>query len=62
MKDLLAATIGDTKMAREFYGIHRAVSGRMLNFDIWNWKGIDHTEKPNGTSGAIDGIQRAGRY
>ncbi len=35
MKDLLAATIGDTKMAREFHGIHRAVSGRMLKFDIY---------------------------
>lgn len=35
MKDLLAATIGDTKMTREFYGIHRALSGSMLKFDIY---------------------------
>lgn len=26
MKELLARTIGDTKLAREFFGIHRAVS------------------------------------
>ena len=35
MKDLLAKTIGDTKLAREFYGIHRAISGRMLKYDIY---------------------------
>ncbi|MFS0689391.1 hypothetical protein AB1K89_09120 [Sporosarcina sp. 179-K 8C2 HS] len=35
MKDLLATTIGDTKLAREFYGIHRAISGRMLKYEIY---------------------------
>ncbi|MCM3744083.1 hypothetical protein M3193_07995 [Sporosarcina luteola] len=35
MKDLLAGTIGDTKTAREFFGIHRAISGPMLKFDIY---------------------------
>ncbi|BAQ11830.1 hypothetical protein OXB_3361 [Bacillus sp. OxB-1] len=35
MKELLAGTIGDTKNAREFYGIHRAVSGRMLKFEVY---------------------------
>jgi hypothetical protein len=35
MKELLSGTIGDTKLAREFYGIHRATSGRMLKYDIY---------------------------
>ncbi|WP_262177393.1 helix-turn-helix domain-containing protein [Saccharococcus sp. Marseille-Q5394] len=35
MQELLASTIGDTKIAREFYGIHRAISGRMLKYDIY---------------------------
>ena len=35
MNDLLAGTIGDTKLAREFYGIHRAISGRMLKYEIY---------------------------
>ncbi|WP_252503524.1 hypothetical protein [Sporosarcina sp. Marseille-Q4943] len=35
MKNLLVTTIGDTKQAREFYGIHRAISGRMLKFGIY---------------------------
>ncbi|WP_262174222.1 hypothetical protein [Saccharococcus sp. Marseille-Q5394] len=35
MKQLLAGTIGDTKIAREFFGIHRAISGRMLKYDIY---------------------------
>ena len=35
MKELLAATIGDTKKTREFFGIHRAVSGRMLKYEIY---------------------------
>ena len=35
MKDLLASTIGDTKLAREFYGIHKAISGRMLKYEIY---------------------------
>lgn len=35
MKELLAGTIGDTKLAREFYGIHRAISGRMLKYEIY---------------------------
>ncbi|MFS0576430.1 hypothetical protein AB1K83_12395 [Sporosarcina sp. 179-K 3D1 HS] len=35
MKDLLAGTIGDTKSAREFYGIHRAISIRMLKYEIY---------------------------
>ena len=35
MKDLLAWTIGDTKLAREFYGIHKAISGRMLKYEIY---------------------------
>lgn len=35
MRDLLDRTIGDTKFAREFFGIHRAVSGRMLKFEIY---------------------------
>ncbi|MDN4605880.1 hypothetical protein [Sporosarcina highlanderae] len=35
MKDFLASTIGDTKLAREFFGIHRAISGRMLKFEIY---------------------------
>ncbi|MCM3709175.1 hypothetical protein [Sporosarcina luteola] len=35
MKDLLAGTIGDTKTAREFFGIHRAISGRMLKYEIY---------------------------
>lgn len=35
MKNLLTMTIGDTKLAREFYGIHRVVSGRMLKYEIY---------------------------
>ena len=35
MKELLAGTIGDTKLAREFFGIHRAISGRMLKYEIY---------------------------
>ncbi|WP_432357012.1 hypothetical protein [Sporosarcina sp. UB5] len=35
MKELLAGTIGDTKLAREFYGIHRAASSRMLKYEIY---------------------------
>ncbi|MFS0688006.1 hypothetical protein AB1K89_01995 [Sporosarcina sp. 179-K 8C2 HS] len=35
MKDLLSSTIRDTKLAREFYGIHRAISGRMLKYEIY---------------------------
>ncbi|MCM3711943.1 hypothetical protein [Sporosarcina luteola] len=35
MKELLASTIGDTKTAREFYGIHLAISGRMLKYEIY---------------------------
>ncbi|MDN4605908.1 helix-turn-helix domain-containing protein [Sporosarcina highlanderae] len=35
MKDFLAGTIGEKKLAREFYGIHRAISGRMLKFEIY---------------------------
>lgn len=35
MKELLAGTIGDNKQAREFYGIHRAISGRMLKYEIY---------------------------
>ncbi|WP_432357003.1 hypothetical protein [Sporosarcina sp. UB5] len=35
MKELLAGTIGDTKLAREFYGIHRATSSRMLKYEIY---------------------------
>lgn len=35
MKDLLAGTIGDSKSAREFYGIHRASSGKMLKYNIY---------------------------
>ena len=35
MKELLASTIGDTKLAREFYGIHKAISGRMLKYEIY---------------------------
>ncbi|MGN7386714.1 helix-turn-helix domain-containing protein [Sporosarcina sp. SAFN-015] len=35
MKDLLATTIGEIKLAREFYGIHRAISGRMLKYEIY---------------------------
>lgn len=35
MKNLLAGTIGDTKIAREFFGIHRAISGRMLKYEIY---------------------------
>ncbi|WP_336823742.1 hypothetical protein [Sporosarcina sp. USHLN248] len=35
MKKLLARTIGNTKIARELFGIHRAISGGMLKFDIY---------------------------
>lgn len=35
MKELLATTIGDTKLAHEFFGIHRAISGRMLKYEIY---------------------------
>ncbi|MFC5604791.1 hypothetical protein [Sporosarcina koreensis] len=35
MKELLANTIRDTKLARDFYGIHRAISGRMLKYEIY---------------------------
>ncbi|WP_339251793.1 hypothetical protein NSQ43_15920 [Sporosarcina sp. FSL W8-0480] len=35
MKNLLAGTIGDSKLAREFFGIHRAISGRMLKYEIY---------------------------
>ncbi|MHC8514281.1 hypothetical protein [Sporosarcina sp. ITBMC105] len=35
MKELLSNTIGDTKLAREFFGIHKSVSTRMLKFDIY---------------------------
>ena len=35
MKNLLAGTIGETKLALEFFGIHRAISGRMLKYDIY---------------------------
>ncbi|WP_252504788.1 hypothetical protein [Sporosarcina sp. Marseille-Q4943] len=35
MKNLLAGTIGDTKKAREFYGIHQSISKRMLKYDIY---------------------------
>lgn len=35
MKELLVNTIGDAKQAREFFGIHRAISTRMLKFDIY---------------------------
>ncbi|GEN84991.1 hypothetical protein SLU01_33030 [Sporosarcina luteola] len=35
MKDLLLATIGETKKAREFYGIHQAISERMLKYEIY---------------------------
>lgn len=28
-------SLGDTKLAREFLGIHRAISGRMLKYDIY---------------------------
>ena len=35
MKNLLTATIGKTNLAREFYGIYRSISGKMLTFDIY---------------------------
>jgi len=35
MKELLANTIGDTQKAREFFGIHRAISTRMLKYEIY---------------------------
>lgn len=35
MKELLSNTIGDTKLAREFFGIHKSVSTRMLKFEIY---------------------------
>ncbi|MBD7984573.1 hypothetical protein H9649_08275 [Sporosarcina sp. Sa2YVA2] len=35
MKSLLANTIGDAKQAREFFGIHKAISTRMLKFDLY---------------------------
>ncbi|KXH81937.1 hypothetical protein [Sporosarcina sp. HYO08] len=35
MKDLLNTTIGNTKLAREFFGIHKAISSKMLKFDIY---------------------------
>ncbi|WP_339250904.1 helix-turn-helix domain-containing protein [Sporosarcina sp. FSL W8-0480] len=39
MKDLLAGTIGDSKLAREFFGIHRAISGRMMKYEIYQEDG-----------------------
>ncbi|MDN4609005.1 helix-turn-helix domain-containing protein [Sporosarcina highlanderae] len=39
MKDLLAGTLGDSKLAREFFGIHRAISGRMLKYEIYQGDG-----------------------
>lgn len=35
MKELLVSTIGDAKQAREFFGIHRAMSTRMLKYEIY---------------------------
>src|SRR5690606_19758422 len=35
MKNLLIGTIGDSKLAREFFGIHRAISERMLKYEIY---------------------------
>ncbi|GEN82819.1 hypothetical protein SLU01_11310 [Sporosarcina luteola] len=35
MKDLLVSTIGETKLARKFFGIHKAISGRMLKYEIY---------------------------
>ncbi|MEK3980659.1 helix-turn-helix domain-containing protein [Psychrobacillus sp. FSL K6-2836] len=35
MKELLSNTIGETKKARDFYGIHRSLSSEMLRFDIY---------------------------
>lgn len=35
MRNLVTTTIGDTKLPREFYGIHRAISGRMLKYEIY---------------------------
>ncbi|WP_391209335.1 helix-turn-helix transcriptional regulator [Psychrobacillus sp. L4] len=35
MKNLLIGTIGKTNLAREFYGIYRSISGKMLRFDIY---------------------------
>lgn len=35
MKSLLANTIGDAKQAREFFGIHKAISTRMMKFDLY---------------------------
>ncbi|MDW0118203.1 hypothetical protein QTL97_14820 [Sporosarcina thermotolerans] len=39
MKDLLAGTIGESKLAREFFGIHRAISGRMMKYEIYQEDG-----------------------
>lgn len=35
MKSLLANTMGDAKQAREFFGIHKAISTRMMKFEIY---------------------------
>lgn len=35
MKNFLAGTIGDTKKAREFFGIHKSISERMLKYEIY---------------------------
>ncbi|MDW0117469.1 hypothetical protein QTL97_11025 [Sporosarcina thermotolerans] len=35
MKNLLSGTIGDAKKARELFGIHKAISERMLKFEIY---------------------------
>lgn len=35
LKNLLAGTIGETKLAREFFGIHKALSGKMLKYEIY---------------------------
>lgn len=35
MRDLLSTTLGESKKAREFYGIHLSLSGAMVRFDIY---------------------------
>ncbi|WP_391203155.1 helix-turn-helix domain-containing protein [Psychrobacillus sp. L4] len=35
MKELLSNTIGETKKARDFFGIHLSLSGELLRFDIY---------------------------
>ncbi|MGG0668584.1 hypothetical protein ABE073_08630 [Lederbergia citrisecunda] len=35
MKILLAGAIGDSKKAREFFGIHKSISERMLKYEIY---------------------------